>query len=113
MIADDLFPLERLMIEPMASGERSLRLTEQVSWEDFPRYASTLVTLLGGSVNHQADSPAERVWTVVIRGALFWLTFDDFPFGVSLDSQDARASSAVIPIRDALLAYRSQREAAG
>jgi hypothetical protein len=56
--------LEILEIEPMASGHRSLRLTRSVSWAAFDVYAEGLVRVLSGRVEHRADSPAERVWSV-------------------------------------------------
>jgi hypothetical protein len=104
-------PLERLAVECMASGNRSLRLTERVSWEDFPRYARALVSLLRGSIDVQADSPVERVWTVTIRGASFWLSFDDFALGISLDAKDGAASSVIPALRDELLSYRKANAA--
>jgi hypothetical protein len=82
-------PLDRLTVEAMASGHQSLRFTEQVDWDDFPRYAKALPAVLGGSIDDASGSPVERVWTVTIRGASFWLSFDDFRLGVSLDAQDA------------------------
>jgi hypothetical protein len=106
-------PLDLLAVEPMASGHQSLRLTAQVSWEDFPAYAAALVALLGGSIDDAADSPAERVWDVTIRGAAFWLSFDDFALGVSLDARDAQASSLVTVLRTDLLSHRARTDAAG
>jgi len=100
------FPLERLELEPMASGNRSIRLTKQVSWEDFPEYAQSVVAFLGGAIVRQADSVVERVWTVRIDGRLFWISFDDFGLGISLDPQDAEASRLIPDIRRRLLARR-------
>jgi hypothetical protein len=84
-----------------------------VSWEDFPKYAATLLALLGGSIDEAADSPVERVWTVTIRGGSFWLSFDDLALGLSLDARDAAASSLVPMLREDLLSYREQVGAAG
>ena len=92
----------------MASGHRSLRLTDQVPWEKFARYAETLVASLGGTVVARADSAAERVWDTRIQGAAFWVAFDDFGLGISLDPQDGRADSLIPRIRETLLALRSQ-----
>jgi hypothetical protein len=89
-------PLERLDIQPMASGNESLALTGRVGWESFPRYAEALVQLMGGTVLERADGPVERVWTVRIDGEVFWLAYDDFPIGVSLEPRGV-AASALIP----------------
>jgi hypothetical protein len=106
-------PLESLVVEPMASGDRSLRLTERVTWEDFAPYARAIGRVLGASIDIKADGPVERVWAVTIRGASFWLSFDDFALGVSLDARDAAASSLIPILRDELLSYRASLEAAG
>jgi hypothetical protein len=96
-------PLEVLKIEPMASGRRSLRLTRDVSWEAFPAYAESLVRALRGSIVDRADSAAERVWSVTIGDNPYWLSFDDFGLGVSLDSRDDEADGAIEGIRTRLL----------
>ena len=99
-------PLESLELEGMASGELSLRLTETISWEAFPGYAKRILKLLGGTIQDRADSPVERVWSVEIDGASFWLAFDDFALGVSLDPQDPRAGALIREIRERLLTHR-------
>ena len=48
----------------------------------------------GGEVIERIDTPIERMWTVRIKGCKFWLAFDDFPLGLSLDSK----SSACNPV---------------
>lgn len=92
-------PLEVLEMEPMASGHRSLRLTREVDWDGFGPYAEAVVSLLGGRVRDRADSPAERVWSVEIDGRRYWLSFDDFGLGVSLDSKDAAANAHLDDVR--------------
>jgi hypothetical protein len=103
------FPLERLEIEPMASGHQSLRLTRQVEWEALPEYAQAVVAVLGGAIVERVDSFAERVWTATIGGASFWIALDDWGLGVSLNPQDAEASRLIPGIRDALVARREGR----
>jgi hypothetical protein len=100
-------PLELLKLEPMASGARSLRLTEQVTWEEFALYAPAVVSLVGGSIVDRADSPAERVWIAIIDGQRFWVSFDDFALGVSLDPQSLAADALIPTIREWLLKHRA------
>jgi hypothetical protein len=102
-------PLERLDFETMASSGHSLRLTERVTWEDFPSYAETVVSLLGGTVVQRADSAPERVWDVRIDGAAFWISFDDFGLGVSLDPQTVEAGRLMPSMRATLLELGSTR----
>jgi len=99
-------PLECLDLEPMASGDQSLRLSTQVTWQAFPSYARDLIAHLNGTITSRADSPVERVWTVLIRGELFWIAFDDFALGISLDPQSEAASQLIPKIRTFLLQLR-------
>lgn len=98
-------PLERLVVQEMASGNASLALTERVDWESFPVYAEAVLQEIGGTVVERADGPMERVWTVTVGGELFWLAHDEI--GVSLDSQSREASLLIPEIRQTLLAIRS------
>lgn len=100
-------PLEVLELEPMASGERSLLLSTRVSWEDFASYAPRVVALLGGRIIDRADSAPERVWAAIIDGQHFWISFDDFALGVSLDPQDHAAGELIPTIREKLLQRRA------
>jgi hypothetical protein len=58
---------------------------------------------------NRADSPVERVWTVSIEGALYWISFDDFALGVSIDPCDHEAAAAMETLRARLLAVRGGR----
>jgi hypothetical protein len=73
-------------IEKMASGNLSLFITEEVSWETFPEEAAKFMVLTNGTVLKKIDTPVERSWIVLINWRPFWLTYDDSPFGMSLDS---------------------------
>jgi hypothetical protein len=100
-------PLEVLELEPMASGNQSLRLSTRVTWEEFASYAPAVVGLLGGRIVDRADSAPERVWTAIIDGQRFWISFDDFALGVSLDPQDHGASAVIPRLRERLLLRRA------
>ena len=100
-------PLERLEIMPMASGNASLLLTERVEWELFPAYAEAILQVLDGEVVDRVDGPDQRVWTVHIGSQVFWLAYEDYPVGVSLDPQNASASALIPGIRQKLLERRA------
>ena len=102
-------PLERLDLLPMASGNESLLLTERVGWESCPTYAEAISSWLERTIVDRADSPVERVWTVRIGEWSFWLAYDDYPGGVSLDPKDSNASALIPAIRQRLLDLREQR----
>ena len=100
-------PLEVLELEPMASGNQSLRLSTRVTWQEFASYAPAVVGLLGGRIVDRADSAPERVWTAIIEGQRFWISFDDFALGVSLDPQDHGAAALIPKLRERLLQRRA------
>lgn len=100
-------PLEVLELEPMASGNQSLRLSTRVTWDDFSSYAPAVVGLLGGRIVDRADSAPERVWTAIIDGQRFWISFDDFGLGVSIDPEDGSAAALIPGFRDKLLQRRA------
>jgi hypothetical protein len=79
----------------MASGNLSLPITEEVSWESFPEQAQEFVNRFGGIVLKRIDTPVERMWIVLIKWRLFWLTFEDFPLGLSLDSMIRFCNSVI------------------
>jgi hypothetical protein len=102
-----LTPLERLEIVPMASGDTSLMLTERVDWDLFPGYVRAILQILEGAVVDRADGPDQRVWTVRIDSQVFWLAYEDYPVGVSLDPQNETASALIPAIRQKLLEHRA------
>jgi len=100
-------PLEKLTLEQMASGNLSLRLTERVAWEDFPEYAEAIAAILDGHIVSRADSVVERVYSMQVGDDSYWIAFDDFAAGVSVDSRTESASAALEAHRGRLLEWRS------
>jgi hypothetical protein len=82
-------------IEEMASGNLSLHITENVSWASFPSKADEFIGGFSGRVLRKFDTHVDRVWLVVIRWRLFFLSYDDYPIGMSLESIN-RFSNRVI-----------------
>ena len=87
----------------MASGDLSLLITEEVSWESFPDQAQSFTNRFGGKVIERIDTPVERVWTVMIKGCEFWLSFDDFCLGMSLDSKSSSCNPVVRELYNVLV----------
>ena len=96
--------INELEVCTMASGNLSLKLSEEVNWDKFPDFAEEFVKYLGGEIISRSDSVDIRVWEVLIDNSVFWLSYDDFPSGVSLDSKDKEGSAKIIKIRDIVLA---------
>jgi uncharacterized protein DUF3630 len=87
----------------MASGNLSLLITEDVSWESFPEQAQNFVDRFAGQVIERIDTPVERMWTVRINGCEFWLVFDDFPLGLSLDAKSSAGNPVIRELCSALV----------
>lgn len=91
-------------IETMASGNPSLTITEETAWETFPDQAADFVRRFGGIVLKRIDTPVERMWIVLIRWRPFFLTFEDFPLRMTLDSMNRSCASVILDIHAKLLA---------
>lgn len=91
-------------IETMASGNPSLAITEDTAWETFPDQAADFVRRFNGTVLKRIDTPVERMWIVLINWRPFYLTFEDFPLRMTLDSMNSSCASVIHEIHAALLA---------
>jgi hypothetical protein len=91
-------------IETMASGNPSLTITEYTAWETFPAQAADFVRKFGGIVLKRVDTPVERMWIVLIKWRPFYLTFEDFPLRMTLDSMNRSCASVIHEIHAELLA---------
>jgi len=78
--------LDALNIEAMHSGRFCLNLTSCINWENFPDYAKAVLELLDGKIEKKTDTFDTRAWEVSIERERFYLTYDDFPIMVSLES---------------------------
>ncbi|HUR39072.1 MAG TPA: DUF3630 family protein [Planctomycetota bacterium] len=96
--------MELLKFEAMASGERALRLTAQVSWDGFPEYAAGVVAQLGGVIVGRADAGDERVWTFDRNGSQYGMSFEDYSGEASIEPRDARSGSSMEEVRARLAA---------
>jgi len=91
-------------ITQMASGNLSLLITEDVTWESFPIQASVFLKAHRGIVLKRIDTPVERIWIVLVRWRPFWLAFDDVSLGMSLDSMSHLCNSVVRDIHASIKA---------
>ncbi|MEO3430968.1 DUF3630 family protein [Pelagibius sp. CAU 1746] len=80
-------PLEALKIERQAGGHLSLLLTERMVFEDFGRYAEELMRRLDGKVTEKGYAAGMHIWNVKIETLPFRLVYDEFPNGVTLESE--------------------------
>ncbi|EKG34280.1 DUF3630 family protein [Pseudomonas avellanae] len=92
---EDLYKIEALAVEEMASGNSCLNLSAEVDWEGFPRYAEIILGRLGGTVTSKSDAVDVRVWDVQIKGEAFFLACEGFPSMVSLESKSAKGDALI------------------
>jgi hypothetical protein len=74
-----------LRVQTTASGKLSLFITESVDYENFPVEAKKFLKLVGGTKVFGVDAPDIRMWVVLVKFRPYFLVFDDFPWGLSLD----------------------------
>ena len=87
--------LDQLRIEKKSSGKLSLFVTERVSYEKFPIVAREFLNLVGGIKLFSTDGPDIRMWTVLIKFRPYFLVFDDFPWGLSLDPMKGSSDKVI------------------
>jgi len=90
-------------IHEMASGNLSLLITEDVSWDSFPEIAQSFLSKFQGRVIGKFDTPIERLWIVLIRWRPFFLVFDDFPLGLTLESMNRFCDPIIIELHSELV----------
>jgi hypothetical protein len=88
----------------MASGNLSLVLSDEVTWESFPILAARYLAQFKGRRLRVVDTPVERMWIVLIRWRPFFLTYDDLPNQLSLDSMVAGCNKIVRELHAQLVA---------
>jgi len=71
-------------------------------------YAEEILRRVEGTMVRRADGPVERVWHITIGGQPFWLAYDDYPVGISLDAQNDEASALIPEIRHRLIEQRAR-----
>lgn len=91
-------------IETMASGNSSLTITEDTAWETFPSQAADFVRRFNGIVLKRVDTGVDRMWIVLIKWRPFFLTFEDCPLRMTLDSMTRFCAPVVQEIHAELLA---------
>jgi len=82
-------------LSTMASGNLSLLITEDVSWDSFPDKAQEFIHRFKGRVLWRGENAVDQMWIVLIKGRPFFLTLDDFPWRMSLDSMISFCNSVV------------------
>lgn len=100
-------PLEKLELQPMASGGTALLLTQQVAWKDFPQYVRDISILLCVPPAEPIRSVDVQIATLEIDGQRFWLAWDEWFDGVALEPQSDLAAALIADLRERLQLLRA------
>lgn len=97
------FPKGYPKLIKMASGHLSLEISDNVSYESFLEQAELFLASVGGAIKNRNDSFIMCIWKVEINDREFRLVYDDYPCGVSLESNNEESDKELIKIKDMLL----------
>jgi len=84
----------------MHSGHISIELTESGTWESFPKFAEEYAIQLGAILIEEIIAPNMRFWKIKIDDIELKLVYDDFPNGISLESDSDEGDEYLLDLFD-------------
>ncbi len=99
---------EKMKLQKMASGHEALELSEDVSWEDFPKFVDRLATRLKFEIKEKTDTATDRIWLLERSGVHLQVVFQDFPLSMSLESDSDAGDTAIRKIAADLKVFEGQ-----
>ena len=81
--------------QKMASGNESLELTEEGTWESFPPFAEKYVKQIGAVIKKRIEAPDMHLWEIELDGVVVNFVYDDFPNGVSIEPKDKQGQVVI------------------
>ena len=87
---------KNIRIYEMYSKNKCLLITDEISWEQFTKFANFLLGLFEAKLINKEEGITEIIWLIEIKGGRFYLCFDDYPLGVTIESVDDN-SDLIIP----------------
>jgi hypothetical protein len=90
-------------IETMASANPGLKITQDAAWETFPDQAADFVRRFNGIVLARINNGVDQMWIVLIKWRPFFLTFEDLPLRMTLDSMSRFCAPVMREIHAKLL----------
>jgi len=61
---------KKLSLSPMASGHLCLNLTENISWDQFPKYAEELAANINACISNKSEGADMHIWTLQFHNCL-------------------------------------------
>lgn len=86
----------------MHSGHLCLNLTENVGYEDFPKFALALLRHIGGAKSSENHSPGTSILKFVFEEVGLRLVYDDYPEMISIEASCAKGDEAALAIKKIL-----------
>lgn len=83
-------------LERMASGKDSI-LLQSCSYEDFTALAASWSSFVGGTLGGFIQAPDQSQYDLAIEGGRFWMAYDDWQAGISVEPRDD-ASARMLPM---------------
>ena len=90
-----------------ATGDLYIELTEQGTWESFPKFAEALVQQIGATITERIDGPDARLWKITYASNALRLVYDDFPNGVSIEPSCSGQDTVIQELFDSFVAQAS------
>lgn len=79
---------DALNLFKMHSGDLSLQLSEQISWEAFPVYVAEVLKQIGGKVINKNDGIDMRIWNIEFEAWRLQIVYEDYPQMISIESAE-------------------------
>ena len=94
-----------MKLSKMASGNLCLNLSEKIDWDQFEEYANQITSLLKAKVKQKNESVVTIIWDILIDDQPLKLVYDDYPLGVTIESDNEDGNKKILEIFEVLKKY--------
>ena len=70
--------IDKVELSKMASGNLSLTLSKEISWDEFTGFFSKITRILNAKIKGKHESVESAIWILDVGGISIRLVFDDF-----------------------------------
>lgn len=96
---------DQMKLSKMASGNLCLTLSEKIDWDQFEEYANQITSLLKAKVRQKNESVVTIIWDILIDDQPLKLVYDDYPLGVTIESDNEDGDKKILEIFEVLKKY--------
>ena len=96
---------DQMKLSKMASGNLCLTLSEKIDWDQFEEYANQITGLLKAKVKQKNESVVTIIWDILIDDQPLKLVYDDYPLGVTIESDNEDGDKKILEIFEVLKNY--------